>query len=141
MDATLESLEKLQESLYQQLYQLGDFRRGIISVNYRKCGKNNCACAKEGHPGHGPQFVWNTTIKGKSHAKNLHLGPELQKYRQETDNYRKFTELCNELLTVREKICDLRPTPVIEDTGELEELKKKLQRHFMKKCKKRSSGL
>jgi len=137
---TLESLQKLQESLYQQLHQIGDFRRGIISVNYRKCGKKNCACTKEGHPGHGPQFLWNTTIKGKSYAKNLQLGPDLQKYRQETDNYRKFSSLCDELVTVKEKICDLRPTPVIEDTNELEELKKNLRRLFMKKYKKRLSG-
>jgi len=141
MGSTLERLQELQESLYQQLYQIGDFRRGIISVNYRKCGKKNCACAKEGHPGHGPQFLWNTTIKGKSYAKNLSLGPDLQKYRQETDNYRKFTELCDELVAVKEKICDLQPTPEIHDTNELEELKKNLKRHFMRKYKKRLSGL
>ena len=79
----IEDLENKRESLYEELSKTGDFRRGIISVNYRKCGKTNCCCSKEGHPGHGPQYLWNTTIKGKSYAKNLKLGPELQKYSEE----------------------------------------------------------
>ena len=65
MDKTIESLEKKREYLYGELQETGDFRRGIISVVYRKCGKKNCACAKEGHPGHGPVHLWNTTIKGE----------------------------------------------------------------------------
>jgi hypothetical protein len=54
MEETIESLEKKREHLYRDLQEVGDFRRGIISVIYRKCGKKYCACAKEGHPGHGP---------------------------------------------------------------------------------------
>lgn len=53
MDETIEGLEKKRDALYRGLQRIGDFRRGIISVVYRKCGKKNCACAKEGHPGHG----------------------------------------------------------------------------------------
>ncbi len=71
MGGTLESLEYKRKSLYKKLEGLGDFRRGTISLNYRRCGKKNCACAKQGHPGHGPQYLWNTTIKGKSYAKSL----------------------------------------------------------------------
>ncbi|MDA3918285.1 MAG: hypothetical protein PF690_15105 [Deltaproteobacteria bacterium] len=48
-------------NLHEKLTSLEDFRRGTISVNYRKCGKKNCACAKPGHPSHGPQYLWNTT--------------------------------------------------------------------------------
>jgi len=84
MEETIESLEKKRAELYTQLQETGDFRRGIISVLYRKCGKANCACAKEGHPGHGPQHIWNTTIKGKSYARNVKLGPEMQKYLDES---------------------------------------------------------
>jgi len=39
MGETLESLEKKRKELYQKLEGVGDFRRGTISVNYRKCGK------------------------------------------------------------------------------------------------------
>ena len=71
MEETIESLEKKREHLYRQLQEVGDFKRGIISVIYRKCGKSYCACSKEGHPGHGPLHLWNTTIKGKSYAKSV----------------------------------------------------------------------
>ncbi len=63
--------------LYQALAALGDFRRGTISVNFRRCGKPNCACAQAGRPGHGPQYLWNATIGGESRARSLRLGPEL----------------------------------------------------------------
>ena len=133
----INELESKRNALHEQLINMGDFRRGIISVNYRKCGKKNCACARAGHPGHGPQYLWNTTIKGKSYAKNLKMGVELQKFITETENYRKFNQICEELVLVNEKICDLREAPEIEDKDESEALKKKLLRRLAKKCKKR----
>ena len=51
--ASLQALEDKRKQLWAQLEALGDFRRGGISVNYRKCGKANCHCARPGHPGHG----------------------------------------------------------------------------------------
>jgi len=137
MEETLESLEKKRKELHQKLEALGDFRRGTISVNYRKCGKKKCACAKPGHPGHGPQYLWNTTIKGKSYAKNLRLGPELQKYLGETSNYRTFLKLGEELLEVNERICQLRPIREIEDQTALEDLKKKLVEIFRKRFRRK----
>ena len=140
MGETLEMLEAKRKSLYQKLEEMGDFRRGTISVNYRRCGKENCVCTKPGHPGHGPQYLWNTTIKGKSYAKSLRLGPALQKYMAETANYRNFLGLCEELVELNERICDLRPVPEIGDKNEWEELKKKLQKLFRKRLKRKWSG-
>ena len=137
MDKTIEGLEKKREGLYRELQETGDFRRGIISVVYRKCGKKNCACAKEGHPGHGPVHLWNTTIKGKSYARSVKLGPELQKYLDEIENHRKFVKLCEEIVLVNERICDLRPVTEVKDEQELTEVKKKLQNLFIKKYKTR----
>lgn len=137
MSETLNKLESKKKSLYKKLEELGDLRRGTISVNYRRCGKKGCICAKPGHPGHGPQYLWSTTIKGKSYAKNLRLGPELQKYMEEVANYRSFLKLCDEIVQLSEKICDLRPVPEIEDKDEEEELKKKLQMFFRRRYKKR----
>ncbi len=108
MSKDIKKLELKRKRLHESLMELGDFKRGTISVNYRKCGKKNCACAKPGHLGHGPQYLWNTTIKGKSYAKNLKIGPELQKVLTETDNYRAFLDLCGELVQTNEEICSLR---------------------------------
>jgi hypothetical protein len=137
MEDTLKVLEEKRESLYKKIEELGDFRRGTISVNYRKCGKKNCICTKPGHPGHGPQYLWSTTIKGKSYAKNLRFGPELQKYVEETANHRKFVELCDELVEFNERLCDVRPVPAVEGKDEQEEIKKKLEQLFRKRLKKR----
>ena len=137
MEETLAKLESKREQLYRQLMEIGDFRRGTISVTYRKCGKKNCACAKEGHPGHGPLYLWNATIGGKSVAKNLKLGVEMDKYREETSNYKKSLTIFDELIDINEQICNLRPVRVIEDENELVALKKKLQQMFMEKLKKK----
>jgi hypothetical protein len=137
MEDTLKALEEKRRALYKKMVEIGDFRRGTISVNYRKCGKKNCVCIQPGHPGHGPQYLWNTTIKGKSYAKNLKFGPELQKYVEEIANHRKFVQLCDELVELNEKVCDLRLIPVIEGKEEQEELKKKLEQHFRKRLRKR----
>src|SRR5437762_8552225 len=83
MSTALERLERRRNALYQRLQALGDFRPGTISVNFRKCGKKRCACARPTHPGHGPQYLWNTTSGGQSRAQNLRLGPELEKRSEE----------------------------------------------------------
>lgn len=140
MNQSLTKQESQRNSLYKKLEETGDFRRGTIYLNYRKCGKENCVCAKPGHPGHGPQYLWSTTIKGKSYAKSLKLGPELKKYIDEIDNYRSFLRICNEMVQLNEKICDLRPVVEVEDKDEAEELKKKLQMHFRKKYTKKLSA-
>lgn len=132
----IKKLESKRNLLFKKLFNIGDFRRGTISVNYRKCGNKNCACTKPNHPGHGPQFLWNATIKGKSFAKNLKLGPELQKYLQENENYRLFKKIYNEIIQINEKICDLRP-PIEIDEKENEALKKKLLMIFKKKLKEK----
>jgi hypothetical protein len=137
MEETLIDCERKRDALVDSLKELGDFRRGTITANYRKCGKPNCACAREGHPGHGPQYLWSATIKGKSYAKNLKLGPEMQKYEEETSRHRRFVELCDEIVHVNERICNLRPVPEVRGDKELAELKKKLQQRFMGKYAKK----
>ena len=136
MEPSLLSLESRRTQFHRKLEAIGDFRRGTISVNFRKCGKSNCVCAQKDHPGHGPQYLWNASVGGKTKAKNIPLGPELEKAEREVERYREFDRLCLELVEVNDQICQLRPTPVIEDQNELEQLKKKLRRHFLKKRKK-----
>ena len=137
MPDTLEGLEQHRQQLYEQLSAVGDFRPGMISVNYRKCGKANCACARAGHPGHGPQYLWNTTQQGKSQAQNLRLGPELEKAERELASYQRFLALCRELVVVNSRICQLRPLGEGPGGSELEQLKKKLHKKYNKKRSKR----
>lgn len=137
MDKTLGQLEEMRGDLYRQMTLLGDFRPGTISVNFRKCGRKNCACARPDHPGHGPQYLWNTTQGGRSRSQNLRIGPELEKVRQELESYKEFHRLCHRVVEINEEICYKRPVPEVEDQSELEALKKKLRRKFARRRKKR----
>src|SRR6266566_3049676 len=132
----LRDLELRREELFRQIENLGDFRRGIISVNYRKCGKSNCACARKGHPGHGPQYLWNVSVGGKTQARNLPLGPELEKVQQEVERYQSFVRLSQELIAVNDQICQLRLARTIKDENELEQLKKKTAEEFRRETEK-----
>jgi hypothetical protein len=69
--------------LFGLISQVGDFRRGALNVVWRKCGKPDCACARLGHRGHGPQ--WNLTRRAGGKTVNVHLkpGPELDKAERE----------------------------------------------------------
>ena len=137
MQPTVESLEQRKQDLCQQLASLGEFRRGTLSVNYRRCGKPNCACARPDHPGHGPQYLWNATIEGKSRAKNVALGPELEKIGQEVENYRRFQRWLEQWVEVNERLCQFRPMPEVEGEKELEQLKRKWQQKYAGRSSKR----
>ena len=54
-EPSLAELEAERDRLYAQLSRVGDFRRGSVSENWRRCGKPNCACAAPDHP--GPRLV------------------------------------------------------------------------------------
>jgi hypothetical protein len=75
----------------------------------RKCGKPGCACAEPGHPGHGPQWNLTRTVGGRTRARHLRLGPELEKARREVAEYQRFRDLVGQVTEVSEAICDARP--------------------------------
>ena len=44
-EPALAELEAERERLYAQLSEVGDFRRGSVTENWRRCGKPTCWCA------------------------------------------------------------------------------------------------
>src|SRR6202044_2942586 len=108
-ESSLPELEAERDRLYAQLAVVGDFRRGSVSENYRRCGKPNCACAQPGHRGHGPRFLWTRTVAGRG-TKGRQLAPaEVGKVRAEVDRYREFAALAEQIVEVSEAICEARP--------------------------------
>jgi len=106
---SLLELEAERERLYAQLSSVGDFRRGSVTENYRKCGKPNCACAQPDHPGHGPRFLWTRTVRGrKTRGRQLAAG-EVEKVRRELARYAQFASLTEQIAEVSEAICEARP--------------------------------
>lgn len=137
MSQDLVSLEKERARLCEQLAGLGDFRRGSVSVNYRRCGKSNCACCKAKHPGHGPQYLLTTKIGGRSKGKNVRCGPELKKVQEEVSNHQRFRDLVRQIVEVNEQICELRPVEATEPQG----VKKTLPSRSGKRLAKKSKDL
>jgi hypothetical protein len=138
MSEDLQNLEDRRDRLYEKLRSFGDFRLGIISQTYTRCGKTNCACAHKDHPGHGTRYLWNTTRQGKSLAQHLRLGPELDHVYKQIETGHRFQKWCQEAIELNEEICRLRPVAQIEDEKELTALKKKLHRRFSRRPRKKS---
>src|SRR3984957_20759724 len=88
-ESSLPELEAERDRLYAQLSEVGDFRRGSVSENYRKCGKRNCVCARPGHPGHGPRFLWTRSTRGRTVGRQLAAG-EVDRVRREVARHAEF---------------------------------------------------
>ena len=120
----LAELEARRVRLFERLAAVGDFRRGSISENYRRCGKPNCACAQPGHPGHGPRYLWTRTVAGRGTRGRQLAAGEVEKVRAELARYREFASLSEQIVEVNEAICEARPpnpavsAPPAETTGD-----------------------
>lgn len=111
---SLPELEQQRAQLYRRLAATGDLRPGSLNPTYRKCGKSNCACARPGHPGHGPRWLWTRSAGGKTRTRQLSAG-ELDKVRAELANYKRFVELSEQIVEVNEAICEARPVAGLAD--------------------------
>ena len=123
-DPSLPELEEQRTRLYAQLAATGDFRRGSVSENYRRCGKADCTCAQPGHPGHGPRYLWTRSVPG-SGTRGRQLAPgEVEKVRRELAGYQQFAALTEQIVEVNEAICEARPAAAPaagEPSGQQEE--------------------
>jgi hypothetical protein len=111
----LAELERLRAELYQQLSEVGDFRRGSLHAVMRKCGKPNCACAAPDRPGHGPQYNFTKSVAGKTVNVHLKHGPLLDKIEREVAAYERFRALVGEVTETSEAICEVRPISAVAD--------------------------
>ena len=108
-EPSLPELEAARDRLYAQLSMVGDFRRGSVSENWRRCGKPNCACAAPGHPGHGPRFLWTRAARGRGTVGRQLAAGEVEKVRAEVARHGEFAAVCEQIAEVNEKICEARP--------------------------------
>jgi hypothetical protein len=108
-ELSLPELEAERDRLYAQLSMVGDFRRGSVTENWRKCGKPNCACAAPDHRGHGPRFLW-TRSEGRRKTVGRQLAAaEVEKVRGEVTRHGEFAAISEQIAEVNEKICEFRP--------------------------------
>ena len=109
-EPSLPELEQQRAGLFARLAATGDFRPGSINATYRRCGKPNCACARPGHRGHGPRWLWTRSAGGRTRTRQLAAG-EVAKVRAELAAYKQFAALSEQIVAVSEAICEARPVP------------------------------
>ena len=109
LPSDLTGLERRRAELFGLLAQVGDFRRGALNAVWRQCGKPNCACARPGHRGHGPQYNLTRRVGGRTVNTHLKPGPELEKAEREVAEHQRFQDLVEEVTVVSEALCAARP--------------------------------
>jgi Family of unknown function (DUF6788) len=116
-EPSLPELEAERDRLYAQLGMVGDFRRGSVSENWRRCGKPNCACAAPDHPGHGPRFLWTRSAGRRKTIGRQLAAAEVEKVRAEAARHGEFAAISERIAEVNEKICEARPVAGTDAPG------------------------
>ena len=131
MPDTLDTLEADRSELLEQFLRLGDLRPGSITAVVRRCGKLSCHCAKPDDPGHDPQFRLTRRVAGKSTTETFPNPAALRKAQLEVAEFHRLQKLSEDLVSVNEKICALRPVER-ERGGWTDQEKKRLLRSIWK---------
>lgn len=109
MSDTLTALESERSKLQEEFLRLGDLRPGSIGAVVRRCGKPSCHCAKPNDPGHDPQLRLTRRVAGKSVTESFANPAALRKAQQEVAEFHRLQKLNDDLVSINEKICSLRP--------------------------------
>ena len=117
MTSQLPHLEQRRTELYDELAEIGDFRRGSVSATYRRCGKANCVCSDPAHPGHGPRHLLTRSVDGRTEARQVASGPELDKVEREVATHKAFLAQVRAIVEVNEAICEARPISPLAGAG------------------------
>jgi len=127
MPDTLEALESQRSGLLEEFLRLGDLRPGSITAVVRRCGKPSCHCARPNDPGHDPQFRLTRRVAGKGVTESFPSPAALRKAQQEVAEFHRFQRLSEDLVSVNEKICALRPVETRQGGWTDQEKKRLLQ--------------
>ena len=103
MASDRDEIQRRRRRLHEQLRALSGepLMRGSIVERLRRCGRPNCACARDPKARHGGKFL-TVHLEGRTHA--LHLRPEDEaRVRQAITAYDRVWEIINGLTA-----CELR---------------------------------
>jgi hypothetical protein len=115
MMSDLSDLERRRVELKEEISRLGDFRAGSIGAIVRRCGKPGCRCSQPGDPGHGPNLRLTYKVNGKTYSESIPSPATRRKIQLEIAEFRKFQQLCRELIEVNARICRLRSAHTRKD--------------------------
>jgi hypothetical protein len=122
------ALQTQRSKLLEEFLGLCDLRPGCVT---RRCGKPSCHCAKPNDPGHEPQFRLTRRVAGKTVTESFPNPTALRKAQQEVAEFHRFQKLSQDLVTLNQRICRLRPVEQRQG-GWTEQEKKRLLRSIRK---------
>ncbi len=99
-------LRARRDAICQDLATIGELRPGSLKPRYRKCGKPNCHCARQGDPGHGPKWVLSRLVKGKMRTCAI-ADDDVERTQRQVDQCRRLRQLTQELIEVSGRLCEL----------------------------------
>jgi len=96
--------KRRRDRLLSQLPDLEKVLRGSLVTRYRRCGRRNCHCAREGDPGHGPAYYLMVTL-APGETVQIYV-PKEQKQEVEAwvDNFRRVRETLEKISTVNREL-------------------------------------
>ena len=106
-DMDAEGLGARREAILRELASIGDLRPGSLFERYRKCGKPGCHCARDGDPGHGPNWVLTARVNGRALTRAI-PDEAVAETRTQIDEYKRLRALTAELVAVSEALCQAR---------------------------------
>lgn len=101
----IQKLRQRRDQLRAELAEVGELRPGSLVERYRRCGKPNCHCAREGEVGHGPSFSLTHAVGGKTVTRII-PHDAVETTRRQIQEYRRFRTLGQEFVEASERLCD-----------------------------------
>ena len=106
-ETTINGLVTRRRELLDEIAAIGDLRPGSLKARFRRCGKPNCHCAADSHPGHGPQWSVSRVVKGKMHSRAVPRWA-LEEVLGQVEECHRLRRLTAELIEVGGAICERR---------------------------------
>ncbi len=106
LNPDIQNLIERRDRALEAFATLGDLRPGSLVENYRKCGKPNCHCAREGGKKH-MSYLLVRTVDGNH--KSVHVKAyQIARISEETQEYQRFREISREFLEASEELSRAR---------------------------------
>ena len=106
-DMDVDDLERRRQEIRRELAAIGHLRPGSLFERYRRCGKPSCHCARDGDPGHGPNWVLTANVNGRARTRAIPRDA-VAETRAQIAEYKRLKALTAKLVEVSEGLCQSR---------------------------------
>lgn len=107
MKRSAASLQAEIERVKRQIVEVGDLRRGTLSLQHTVCGRSTCRCAANPPQKHGPYYQLNYSMAGQSKTEAVHK-ENLLTVRRQVRNYAKLRKLVSRWMDLATELAILR---------------------------------